>query len=725
MMGGNAMKVIRAHFQNFRILRDLTLDFSTDPERKLTVIRAENESGKTTILTALQWALYGDSALPDNGRDYRLHPIDWDVSTSKQIPISVQVDFETTSLRRSSRGVIEAKECYRIVRSTHETLEESGWVRSPSTVKLFRLTNHGNEPITPPEAVIRDVLPPELREVFFTDGDRALSFIEATSVTAKRERVRDAIRSLLGLAVIEKAIDHVKKASAELNKAAKSLDRDGELQEIADQLVQLEETIEKWEAELKEANTEYAGLAVKLHELEDKINVALQHGNREHLATELTETRNRLHNIHNQIDQAAKEHSQLFRGLPFARDLLAPVLRKSFAVLEELYDQGKIPNTTIPVLEERLKHSTCICGESLSGEDPASQRRRANIRLLIEQSRAADELQAKITDLYYGARPLNPDRVDPKDTWRHHYTTIADKRDRLEIERRDLGQKVRALEVKIESLPSTDIRVLTDTRKLFEQRRESLNATIARLKTQLEHYKQESEKLTIRRNALLQEKRRGIHILAQHQLAQDVDRVLRASYDRLTQEELQKVSRMMNDLFLEMIGADPEQGAIVRRAEISEDFDIVVYGPQDRTLNPDQDLNGASRRALTLAFILALTKISEVEAPNIIDTPLGMTSGYVKQSILRTAIRESSQLVLFLTRSEISGCEEILDEYAGRIYTLTNPKHYPVMLLNDPQVDEITVLRCDCDHRSECRVCQRRMKVEPTGEDTLAGRRVS
>lgn len=39
-----------------------------------------------------------------------------------------------------------------------------------------------------------------------------------------------------------------------------------------------------------------------------------------------------------------------------------------------------------------------------------------------------------------------------------------------------------------------------------------------------------------------------------------------------------------------------------------------------------------------------------------------MTSGYVKRSILRTAVRESAQLVLFLTHDEIAGCEDIIDE---------------------------------------------------------------
>src|SRR5690606_26098592 len=204
----------------------------------------------------------------------------------------------------------------------------------------------------------------------------------------------------------------------------------------------------------------------------------------------------------------------------------------------------------------------------------------------------------------------------------------------------------------------------------------------------------------------------GARILAELEVTQDVERVLRNSYERITNEELEKVSTLMNEIFLEMIGADPEQGAIIRKAVISKDFDIVVYGPNERTLNPDRDLNGASRRALTLAFILALTKVSEVEAPNVIDTPLGMMSGYVKKSVLKTAIRESSQLVLFLTRSEIADCEDILDAEAGRVITLTNPAHYPRMLLNDPRVNERTVLRCECNHRQECKLCQRRMDAE-------------
>ena len=58
------MKLIRASIDNFRLLKGLTLDFSRDESKNLTVIRAANETGKTTCKTALLWGLFGNRALP-------------------------------------------------------------------------------------------------------------------------------------------------------------------------------------------------------------------------------------------------------------------------------------------------------------------------------------------------------------------------------------------------------------------------------------------------------------------------------------------------------------------------------------------------------------------------------------------------------------------------------------------------------------------------------------
>lgn len=707
------MKLIRAEFENFRLLRELKLEFSTDPAKKLTVIRAENETGKTTILNGLQWALYGDDALPGKGQDYRLHPIDWDVSEGARVPISVQVEFETTVIRRSPKGLMESKRQYRIIRSAYEMLSGATWERTPSTVRLFQVTNTGSTPIDPPEALINDELPPELREVFFTDGDRALSFIEATvSVTTKRERVQKAIRSLLGLGVIEDALKHVKKAASEVNKTAKGIGSDQKLTQIASKLEQIDKESADLEEKITDAKEQFGAFDEKLADIQKKIDSALVKGDREKLKRDIEQAERQLKHIDNQRDSARKEHSDLFRSLSLARDLLSPVLEKGLGKLSELHDQGKIPNTTIPVLEERLKGTTCFCGESLDSDDAEGKRRRDHMQCLIDESHKADALQSAITDLYYGSRSLQPEQVTDEERWLAEYAKVVERRDELEIMREEQGKKVRGLEAQLDAIPDTDIQGLRDTKRQYTDQRDRFNAARSKYETQLEALKGERTSLVLQRDNLLREQKKGARVLAELEVTQDVERVLKNSFDRITDEELGKVSELMNSIFLEMIGADPEQGAIIRKAEISKDFDIVVYGPNDRMLNPDRDLNGASRRALTLAFILALTKVSEVEAPNVIDTPLGMMSGYVKRSVLRTAIRESSQLILFLTRSEIADCEEILDGEAGRVITLTNPAHYPRMLVNDPKVKERTVLLCECNHRRECRLCQRRMDVE-------------
>ena len=70
------------------------MDFSVDPNRPVTVIRAENGSGKTSMLTALQWGLFGDAGLDPSAKDVRLSPSDW--PDGKPCEIRVQIDFAHT-----------------------------------------------------------------------------------------------------------------------------------------------------------------------------------------------------------------------------------------------------------------------------------------------------------------------------------------------------------------------------------------------------------------------------------------------------------------------------------------------------------------------------------------------------------------------------------------------------------------------------------------------------
>lgn len=708
------MKLLRARFRNFRLLRDLEVEFSADPERRLTVFRAENETGKTTILTALQWALYGELALPDKGQGYRLHPIDWTESEGPRADIEVEVDFELTRRNPTRDGPPRlTTRRYRIVRAAREEISGKDWRRSALTVNLFQLTDTGATPIDGPDAFIAEELPPELREVFFTDGDRALTFIEADVATStKRDRVQRAIKSLLGLGVIDSCLKHISQAGRDVNRKIREDTKDHDLDRLAQAIEEAEAGIENSEQAEQGAREQHDNFELNLRDIDKQIEAVLLRGDQEELARQLAATKKQVNLATDLIATLEKRHSALFKSKNVAGDLLGPLIASAEQKLADLVKKGDIPSTTIPVLEECLTKGLCVCGGSLSEADPDGARKREHIQHLIDEAKSSDEHKKVLTVLFYGSKGWLSEISESNRGWIAEYEEVFDERDKAEHQRKALSKRARELEVKLDALKDTDIQELRETRRHYEQQKNRFWSDFIRAETERKRLESQKAADVARRDRLGKQQSKTRRIIANLEAIKDIQDVLKNTYQRITTDELDKVSARMNDLFLKMIGADPEQGAIIKRAEISREFDILVYGRGDRMLNPDRDLNGASRRALTIAFILALTNVSEVEAPNVIDTPLGMMSGFVKRSVLRNAINESSQLVLFLTRSEIDSCEDIIDEWAGKVITLTNPAHYPRMLVHKPPTDLANIVRCDCNHRSDCEICERRQDEE-------------
>lgn len=705
------MRLVRARFTNFRLLRDLTLDFEVGEDKRLVVIRASNESGKTTILNALQWGLYGDRALPRRRSDFRLHPIDWDVGRDgARVSISAEIVFETLSVHtsRQSGQIRTSSTQYRLTRNTQDIVRGQTWTPGQTTASLVKLTPTGESEESAAEAIIENELPFVLREVFFTDGDRALSFIESdVTASTKQEKVRDAIRNLLGLDVIEGAIGRVRAAGKSINSKIRSQTPDALLKRTAGEIEELERTVERLNKEVDIADKNFGAYDTAHAEIEKQIEDVLAKGDRQSVMSRINQTRTFIKSLDERIEKTNTEHSALFESYDLARDLLGPALNSGFAILDELRNQGDIPNATIPVLEDRLKTDECICGEQLQGDALEIRHRREHIQKLIDHARDSDTLKSVATNLYFRSESLRlSSSSGPR--WTSRLADVETDWEDLQDKRDEYGGILAAQEAELAAIPDTDISKLRTQRNSHRAQMERFSSDRSRYRVELRTAVEELGVLKNRQRALL--RRQGISDRLESELdvAEDLEAALRNAYDRLTHEELRKVSTKMNEIFLEMIVADEEQNAIIRQAAITDEFEIMVYGAERRALNPDVDLNGASRRALTLAFILALTQVSEVKAPNVIDTPLGMMAGEVKTSVLRTAIRESSQLVLLLTPAEIAGCENILDRETARTITLSNPAHYPAMLVNAPADPMGGIFRCECSHRKNCQVCIRK-----------------
>ncbi len=705
------IKLISAKVRNFRQLREIELAFAREPKSPLTVIRAENGTGKTTLLAALAWGIFGDDGLPSKRHTYRLHPLDWDTERDGKVcTTEVAIRFATID------DQTQMERAYELVRTTKERPMNAGRfaLDSSEVLTLFEQRPTGDKPVDNANAFIENrVLPKSLKDVFLIDGDRALAFIEASDErSAKRDRVEQAVRRLLGLEFLENAVTHVNKARRDAVSASRKDAVGTDLEQLAIQEDELNDQLQELEDKKEQIDNDSRATETRKHKAADALHSALAaagSADRRQLESDLSDRTKQLDDQRERYDYLVRKQ----RALINSSDVLARIggeqIRQAGEILAQLETDGVIPNTLPDIVRDRLRRKTCICGRDISeGTDG-----HAALCELLDEVDQLEESQYILLHLSAAARlrDTSTGGDDEPDSWVSQAEgSLKDIVWCIQDQGR-LEREVAELRTKIRGIPEQDIRELE--RMLSEEEAEAKRLTSAsvRVDEQIRTLKRDLTEVVKKRQAAQKKEEKYRRILAEEIATKDLLNVLKGTVSTLQSETVDEVSSTMSEIFLNMIVADPDTGGLIKRAELTRDYDIVVFSSDDQRLDPDKDLSGAQRRALTLAFILGLVRVSGVNAPNLVDTPLGMTSALVRRSLLEYAAENSTQLVMFLTGSEVQGVEDILDRYAGRAYTMTFTEHYPKQLVNDPGTGRLETLLCDCNYRSSCRICERKVTL--------------
>lgn len=712
------MKLKSAKIKNFKLLRDVRIEFSIDGQRPLTVIRAENGSGKTSTLMALRWALYGQDGLDDP--TMRLSRAGW--PNGQECEISVQLDFSHTLYSIIAGESVGVTTDYRLIRSVTERPDGDRPNRGANRVVLFESTDRGLE--KKDESLIGDMLPSEMKDIFFTDGDAALTFISPQlSRASRRNQVKEAIRSLLGLGLLEAAGTHVAGAKRRFNSEVSNLSGAGKLADITKQLTHAEDKLAQDVARLRDIERQIEDLVRRHDEADKHLQLALQAGDYDELVQQEKQARSQLSAAKENEIALKERHRQLLQDERLSLVLLSLTLDKGFNQLTKLHDAGVIPSASIPVLQERLTIEECICGTPLTKGSEA----RKHVEDLIAAQRTIDDERRRLTELYHAAKVDLQREVNAARDWTRSLETL----ERTRLNNRKARETAQGqLKVLSEKIKRIDKGTITEARKNRDSLLVGLRAKQDErrdLQADVDRWESVISELTPQQASLRRQDKKLSMLNSRLTVTEDTAAIVRGTLDDLEQIYLARVSQRLNDLFLEMVGADPASMAeltagqdnptsqVLVGAAITSDNEIVVYSNDSRTLNPENELSGAQKRALTFSFIWALTEVSQVVAPRIIDTPLGMMSGRVKQRVVELITTPSSkptdvekQVILFLTRDEIRGIEPIIDARAGRVMTFTNTDQFPVDVVNDPNVDVPEVLRCECNHRQFCVICARR-----------------
>lgn len=345
--------------------------FSTDKEKNVTVLIGINTSGKTTIVRAFEWCLYGKNGFDDPvllNSDVRSN-----MNTGERQDTWVSVTFthdgKVYTLKRSfTYTCVDRKK-------TNDAIEIV--LKKPEEQLFLEYLQHDGQTKTPinreniTESMDR-VLPKDLSDYFFFGGERI-------SGIANRTDLSKAVRGLMRLDILENARDHLSKV---LKSFQASIDTSGDAgaQKAKDAKDTYTQQLAVYTEDRDNAQKqmEYWGSEEKKHAADlarsDIEAVKRAKAERDRLDKTLKAEKQRLENAVQALVDAFNTRPFSFFGMP--------AIKQSLELLESVKETTEcVPGMDQDAIDYLLTRKVCICGThllpgSLSYEKIIEERRK-------------------------------------------------------------------------------------------------------------------------------------------------------------------------------------------------------------------------------------------------------------------------------------------------------------------------------------------------------------
>lgn len=334
-----------------------TMEFSQKKENNITLVIAKTGVGKTTIEQAFTWCLYGETNFSD--KSLLCKSTAQEMKPTDEKTVSVILEFAHNNIEyKCTSEQIYRKDFASGVKSNARkcSLEYKGKDGQQEFVKETQI-----------EGEINKILPKELSNYFFFDGER-IGNMSKEIAKGKSKEFPAAVKSLLGLSAFESALNHLNGShnqNSVVKSYKKSYDTSGndELKKLTEEIQLLE--IERDNAEVKIAKIDEIELPAVQNEKERIINKQKEFSNGESLVNERKIYEENLTKAESLLQTNRKDFLKLFseRSYNFFAINLINEAVKSLSETD-IKDAG-IPDIHKRTIDFLIKRGSCVCGTKI------------------------------------------------------------------------------------------------------------------------------------------------------------------------------------------------------------------------------------------------------------------------------------------------------------------------------------------------------------------------
>lgn len=621
---------------NFRqFYGEVTLECSIDPRRNVTVVHGANGSGKTSLLNAFKWCFYGKTDF-DTLDEHILNEAS--IQNQKEggyIEIEIIVKFMHENRRY---GAIRTQRFQRIKGVVAKAIENS----------QFALDVTGEDGQTKrsrsPFVELQQILPQDLQPYFFFNGER----IEHIAGINQSGQIRDAIRKLMGLELVDRAEVHVRKAKNHYRKQV-SKEASEEQSKLYGLVEIMEEDIESYKRKMEVGKREEELAKSKLVGIERELK---RYARSRELQERRDDLENQMRNNEEHLTEIRTRQKRLIDESGFLV-LSENMFNQCGILVEKNRNKGILPyGINEQFIDDRIKIGNCICGTKIKKGSIEHQ----NL-LEVRQNAGTDELESAYTSV----SALLKGRKETVKNYKRDYREAAEQLSAVGTKNDIIRNEINEISAQLTKLDDKKIAKLENDHVIETRKRDEAisDKGIAKngkdeMERKLEEHNQQIERLDDQKSKQNIARRRM-------EKTEEIEEIISSLKESLSNQVRVDLSERVDTTFQSIIRKPV-------KAIIDEEYKLQVI---KKTVEGEEyvinEQSTGERQVTSLSFISSIISLAKEKHakktlffqgglyPLVMDSPFGALDDDYREKVAASVSCLAEQVIIFVSNSQWKG----------------------------------------------------------------------